>query len=84
MVKRRIKSPTGEVIEAEVVDIEEIDDRPIIIKLSDGSTLRMKIDVIEVVRADGLWDPEGFPSYNVRSGNILSILESPDHLKRKD
>ena len=84
MVKRRLKSPTGEIVEAEVVEIDEIKDRPIIIKLSDGSTLRMKIDIIEVYRADGLWDPEGHPQYNVKSGNLLSVLESPDHLKRKN
>ena len=48
-VKRRVKSSTGESIEAEVVEFDEISNQPIILKLSDGSILRLKVDIVEVV-----------------------------------
>ena len=85
MATRRTKNPnTGEAVEATVVDIESIDDRPVIIKLVDESVLRLKIDVIEIVRFDGEWDREGNPLYQIKSGTVMAILESPDHLKKPD
>ncbi len=83
MTTRRLRSPTtGEMTDATVVEIEEIADKPIIIRLADGSRMRIRVDVIEVVRFDGEWDPEGHPIYQIKSGNIIAILESPPELKR--
>lgn len=84
MATRELRSPTGEVVEATVVPIKEIQDPPIIITLEDGSVIRLKVDVIEVCRADNLWDADGHPYYNVRSGNLLAVLESSPDLNRKD
>ena len=84
MATRKLPSPaTGKMTDATVVEIEEIDDKPIIIRLADGTTVRIRMDVIEVVRFDGEWDAEGHPLYQIRSGNIIAILESPPELKRK-
>ena len=83
MARRTVKSPTtGKIIEAEIVDVIECFDPPTRMVLSDGSELRIKLDVIEVVRVDGEWDSEGHPIYVVRSGKVLAVLESPDHLKK--
>ena len=85
MTTRRIKNlNTGEMTDATVVDIESIDDRPVIITLADGSVLRLKIDVVEIVHIDGEWDRDGNPCYQIKSGNIVAVLESPDHLKKPD
>lgn len=85
MATRKLRSPTtGEIVEATVVEIEEITDRPAIIRLADGSVLRLKTDVVDVARYEGEWDKDGHPLYNVRSGSILAVLESPDNLKKKD
>ena len=84
MAKHRIaKSPTtGKLVKVEVVDIKEIHDPPTLVTLSDGSTLRMRLDVIEVARFDGEWDPDGHPVYTVRSGKVTAVLESPERLRR--
>ncbi len=84
MATRTLLSPTtGEPVEATVVDIEEIRERPLMISLADGSVLRLRVDVVEVARFNGEWDGDGHPLYNVRSGSILAVLESPAELKKK-
>ena len=85
MATRKLLSPiTGKMVEAEVVAIERLEDTPIMIHLADSSVLRLKVDVIEVCRYAGEWDKEGHPMYNVKSGNILAILDSPEHLRNDD
>ena len=84
MADRKIKDArTGEMFEAETVDIEEISEKPMIIKLADGSILRLKVDVVEVARYKDRWDQEGHPMYNVRSGTILAVLESSVKYQQK-
>ena len=84
MATRKLPSPTtGKTVEATIIDIEEIRERPIVISLSDGTVLRLKVDVVEVVRFQDEWDRDGNPLYNVRSGNMLAILESPVNLQKK-
>ena len=83
MATRKLRSPTtGKIVEATVVEFEEISGQPVILRLADGSVLRLKTDVIEVARFEGERDNEGHPLYNVRSGNILVILESQDSLEK--
>jgi len=69
-------------MEAEVVDISEISDPPVVVTLEDGTKLRVKTDVIEVVRVEGQWDGDGHPIYHLRSGTFIAVLESPDRLKK--
>ena len=83
MATRRVKSPTtGEIVDAEVIEIEEISDPPTRITLADGTRLRLKTDVMEVMRFNGEWDNDGNPLYNVRSASFIAVLESPDQLKK--
>ncbi len=73
MITRKLESPDGEgVIEAEVVEIEEIIDRPAIVKLSDGAILRLRMDVIEVCRAN---DSSGQRRYHVETGTLVSVVK---------
>ena len=50
--------------------------------LEDGTTLRMKAVVSDIVRVDGQFDPEGNPLYLVKAGNMV-VVNSPDNLKKK-
>ena len=84
MVTRRMRSPTtGEMVDAEVIDIKNTSDTAIQIKLADDTVLRLKIDVIEVVRFEGEWDAEGHPRYTVKSGTSMAVLDSPEHLRKE-
>jgi hypothetical protein len=83
MATRKLRSPTtGETVEADVVEIVELRDPPLRLVLADGTTLRLRVDVIEVARFNGEWDPEGHPLYNVKSANIMAVLESPEHMRK--
>ena len=77
MATRKIPLPSGETIEAEIVEIEEISEKPTIIRLSDGTVLRFRIDIAEVCRYAKERDAEGNPLYHVKSGNVVIILECP-------
>ena len=50
--------------------------------LEDGSIIRMKLVVTEILRVQGEYDPENNPAYVIKSG-IIAVVKSPDELKRK-
>lgn len=81
MATRPFKDPvTGEIITACVVEIEEEDNRPVILKLEDGSTLRIKLDVPQVVRLPGN-QPTGEPHYFVQNSIVISVLDFATNLE---
>ena len=83
MATRKLTLPSGETVETEVVEIEEISEKPIIIKLSDGTVLRFRVDIAEVCRYDKERDHEGNPLYHVKSSNVVTVLECPLATKEK-
>ena len=85
MVTRKLPPPrgVGDFVEAEVVNIKEIDERPIIIKLEDGTELRIRLDIVEICRAKNMWDNAGRPIYHVNNSLITSIINTPIHLLKK-
>lgn len=81
MITRRIKDPTtGQVIEANVVDISKEENRAVILEMTDGAVLRLKVDVAEVTRIPDTLNALGEPIYVVKSGTSVSLLDPPtDH-----
>ena len=51
-------------------------------QLMDGSTIKMKLVVSQILRIDGMYDDEGNPAYQIKSTNVAAVT-SPDALKRK-
>jgi hypothetical protein len=49
--------------------------------LEDGTTLRVKLTVIDVMRVKDRFDKEGNPVYIVRSHTLLAV-EAPERLRR--
>ncbi len=49
--------------------------------LDDGTVVRLKVVVLEVLRADGQYDEEGNPIYLVKSNNLM-VVSPPDELRR--
>jgi hypothetical protein len=47
----------------------------------DGSVIRMKLVVAELLRVDGEYDEQGNPAYVIRSQQVLNV-SAPDELRR--
>jgi hypothetical protein len=51
-------------------------------ELEDGSFLRSKAILLECIRVDGEYDPEGNPTYMMKANGVMNVT-APDALKRK-
>ena len=69
--------------EGEEVDFENEKEEWNVYKLSDGSTLKVKLVLVNVVRSRDKYDPLGNPIYGITSQNIVKVLNVPAKLKRK-
>ena len=86
MAERKTKvqlAPGGPMVDGVEVPVDESTEKWSEYKLEDGTTLRLKQVVMEVVRATGQYDAEGNPMYAVKAQPVLSIVDIPDKLKRK-
>jgi hypothetical protein len=50
--------------------------------LQDGTALKLKTVLAEVLRVEGAWAPNGDPLYLVNASNVV-VTNAPEHLKRK-
>ena len=81
--KKEVVDPAGRRLPGTVVGVEESTERFSEVRLEDGSTLKTKLTVVEVLRLDDQWDNDGNPSYSVRSANVVVVSEAPPELMRK-
>jgi len=69
--------------EGEEVDFENGKEEWNVYKLADGSTLKVKLVLVNVVRSRNKYDPMGNPIYGITSQNVIKVLNVPEKLKRK-
>ena len=50
--------------------------------LDDGTTLKFKSIMVEVLRIEGMYDPDGNPLYATKT-QTLAVADAPPHLKKK-
>ena len=81
--RKKVQDQTGNEVEGVVVDVVESTERFSDIRLKDGTLVRIKPVIVEVIRADGKWDKDGNPLYVLRSGNIVVLDDVDDGLKNK-
>lgn len=81
--RKQVRDATGNVVEGVEVGVAESLERFSDVTLEDGTSIKTKLSVIIAVRVDDQWDDEGNPIYIVKSQNILTVIDSPEHLKRK-
>lgn len=80
--KVSIPGPDGKMLPGIDMEIEESSERWSEMKLHDGTRLRVKSVVTQVVRLDNAYDPEGNPVYIVKTAPVITLLSTPDFLKR--
>jgi hypothetical protein len=50
--------------------------------MDDGSVVRMKVVVTNILRIDGQYDPQGQPMYVVQSSPVVAV-SAPENLRKK-
>jgi hypothetical protein len=79
--KRKITLPNGEEIEADVIGFRSTAEHFNEYLLDDGTVIRLKPVVTEVIRIEGQYDPMGNPAYIIQSTNVTAV-DAPDELRR--
>ena len=84
MVERKTKALfNGKMVDGMEVPIEESNEKWSEFKFEDGTIMRAKISLIQVVRVDGEYDPLGNPAYAINMTPTMAIIETPEHLRKK-
>ena len=52
-------------------------------ELGDGSKIRLKIVATSILRLVGQFNADGDPIYIVKKGQVVTVLQAPDALRRK-
>lgn len=81
--KRKLPGPDGRMIDATEVGYRSSGEYWNEYLLDDGTILRLKPVVTQVLRVDDAYDDEGSPVYAVKSNNIV-VISAPDDLLRKE
>ena len=83
-MEERIVDFNGRKEKAVVVEIAESTVRFSHVRLEDGTTLKMMTSAIEVMRVMNCWIDNGNPVYLVHHQTVISVIRSPDRLKKRD
>jgi hypothetical protein len=80
--KRKIPLPNVGMVDGVDVPIKESTERWSEITLEDGAILRIKPNVMSVTRVEGHYDQEGNPMYALMSNQMMTVTNTPVHLRR--
>ncbi len=82
MAKRKLRIGNEE-LTAEVVEFETERENWNTYILADGTTLKLKAVMAEVLRVDGRYAPNGDPMY-IANSNVVISTAAPEHLRKKE
>ena len=80
--KQKVQLPgSNAIVDAVEVTVDEATERWTDIQLADGSHIRIKTVVLEVLRLEGQYDGDGKPLYQLKASQIMTVT-SPEHLQK--
>ena len=86
MAENRVKIPfptqTSPVRDGVQVPIGDSTEKWSDVTLLDGTQLRLKASIIGAIRIEGEYDEAGNPAYAFEVQNMVTIVSTPDALKR--
>ncbi len=82
MSKRVPRITTSDLEEAEDIDFTEEKEYWNVYRLSDGTTLKIKL-ILRGIKRLKKWLPDGSPIYVVNSTNVVRTINIPKELKAK-
>ena len=74
--------PDGRSAEAVEVPVESANEKWSEFTLQDGTVLKVKVNLVNIVRVDGEYDPAGGPVYQLNAAPTVVFANVPEHLKR--
>jgi hypothetical protein len=84
MVERKTKALlNGKQVDAMDVPIAESTERWSEYTLEDGTSVRMKLNVVGFLRIDGEHDQAGNPMYQTNVAPVMVVVDVPDRLKKR-
>lgn len=78
----KVPIPPEELEKGEELDFTEERERWNSYKLSDGTTLKVKL-VLRGVKRLKKWNPDGMPVYAINATNVVRIVNVPRKFRRK-
>jgi hypothetical protein len=82
LAQQKIVDYQGKKVPGEIVDFEAPPENFVTYTLSDGTTIKLKTSLLEVVRVINEYGPNGDPVYLFSAQQILNV-NSPEELKQK-
>ena len=79
----RVMLLTQQIPEGEPVDFDVVKEEWNEYRLTDGSTLKIKLVLTGVLRLGNQYDPVGNPVYVISSQNAVRVIDVPPNLRRK-
>lgn len=80
--KRKIPGPDGKMVDATPMSFQVGAEHFNDYVLEDGTVLRLKTVMTEILRVDDLYDNDGNPVYVTKAVNVVTA-DSPEKLRRK-
>lgn len=81
MPNRRKVNFNGQLVDGEVVEFEADKEQWSTYVLHDGTALKIKAVLTEVMRLEGAFSPTGDPVYMIQASQIVHV-NAPDQLRR--
>ena len=72
----------GKQLAGEVVPFKTVEEPWCVYECADGTKIRIKLVVLEIVRIEDAFGPEGDPVYTIKSTSVVNT-DAPDELRRK-
>ncbi|HET6498435.1 MAG TPA: hypothetical protein VFH17_05245 [Coriobacteriia bacterium] len=80
--KRKIPGPEGKPVDATAIGFQVGGEHWNEYLLDDGTVLRMKPVMAEILRVDNVYDGEGNPVYVTRTQNVI-VVNAPEKIRKK-
>jgi hypothetical protein len=81
MGKKQITGPDGSAIEGEIISVNSSSEHWNQYLLEDGTVMKLKCVLMDVLRSDSVFDNDGNPMYVVKTQNVVTV-DVPDKLKK--
>jgi hypothetical protein len=72
----------GKIVDGVEIPVEKANEQWSEYTLADGSIIRIRTAVMQVVRIPGDWDPEGNPLYSLKAAPNMIVISAPEALKK--